>query len=175
MHHMKNILSVLVVIVILPLQSVAGVSGNRQQAYEKVTAEFSHVFVLKVTKMSTGKTHRHYANGKTTLEKETITIDGTIERELRGSMVKKTIRLMFENRPPVLYDDEANLTLGALVMSFRSGIEFQAKVGESYIFSLQSVTDGSSRHRYTRMDSVEHEQAIKSVLANYSDASSDGE
>ena len=59
------------------------------------------------------------------------------------------------------------MILGTLIGSNRSGLEFQAKVGESYVFSFESLAKMEGRYHYMRMDILDDEDSVKLVLSNY--------
>jgi len=146
---------------------IAGMWGYLPRPYEEVKVKFSNVIVLNIDGIHSRKRYKHYANGKTTLFQETLLIDGTIQRQLYGKLEAIKLKLIFISRPPVLYDANGEMVLGALDMSARSGVEFKANIGESYIFSFESLAKQEARYHYTRMDDLENEKAIKLVLSNY--------
>ena len=151
---------------------IAGMWGHRPQSYGDVKLRFANVFVLKVDSIRTRETLKHYANGKSTLSQETILIDGTIQRKVRGNMKKEKVRLIFVSKPPVLYDSNGKMTLGTLIQSNRSGLELKVKIGESYIFSLESLRERENRYLFTRVDELGDEDKITTILAGYEDKDS---
>lgn len=146
---------------------VASIIGYVSQDYEKVSEKFTHVFVLKIESISTSETYTHYKNGTNTLAKNSIYIQGKILRQIYGVMPANKINLKFTNYSTVQYDSTGKVLMSHWEYDERSGMEFDAKIGETYIFSLAStkIGDDKKHYNYLRMDEVKNETKIKKILS----------
>lgn len=151
-----------------PNTSTSSDLGNGE--YEYLCHDFSNVFVLSVQSVEIQNVYRRYANGKEVPTSDVIVIQGEIKEQLRGEIKEKNITLMFSESKNVFYNE-----VGDEVMRYHpsgtetSGQELNAKIGNSYIFSLHRLFTWARRniddeYQFSRMDSLSEKELISELL-----------